>query len=79
MPWDVQYPVFLDVPVPSTEPTSPVMGAGTLEMVGLSWSLGLNVKTSVVVAVIKPGCPGTMQKWLAVRETGLVTAKAHGN
>lgn len=71
--------MFLDVPVSSTEPALPVMGTGALELVGLSWSLGLNVKTGVVVAMIKPRCPGTKKKWLAVCETGLVTAKAHGN
>ena len=55
------------------------MGTGALKLVGSSWSLGLNAETGVVVATIKPRCPGTTQKRLAVGQTGLHTAKAHGN
>lgn len=55
------------------------MGTGALKLVGSSRSLGLNAETSVVVATIKPRCPGTMQKWLAMGQTGLHIAKGHGN
>lgn len=69
----------MSVPVSHAEPASPVMGAGALKLVSSSWSLGLNVETGVVVSMIKPRCPATTQKRLAVRQTGLHTAKAHGN
>lgn len=55
------------------------MGTGALKLVGSSWSLRLNVETGVAVATIKPRCSGTVQKWLAVGQTGLHTAKAHGH
>lgn len=55
------------------------MGTAALNLVGSSWSLGLNVGTDAVAATIKPRWPGTAQKQLAMGQTGMHTAKAHGN
>lgn len=41
-------------------------GIWCLKVLGSCWSLGLNAEAEVVLATVKPRCPGTRQKWVAV-------------
>lgn len=41
-------------------------GNWCLKLLGSSWGLCLYVEAEGVLATVKPRCPGTMQKWLAV-------------